>query len=965
MNHKGIDWERIETKWQRRWHEAKIFEANPDPRRRKAFVTFPFAYMNGPLHVGHGFTATKVDAYARFMRMQQYNVLFPWAWHWTGETIAGASERVRKGDPAIIKEFREIDGVPEEEFKKFDDPAHIAKYYTDQNRETVKRIGFSIDWRREFHTTSLEPNFSRFIEWQYNRLRKDNFVFIGTHPVVWCPHCESPTGDHDRLEGEGASPEDYTLVKFYLNDAFLVAATFRPETIFGVTNLWINPDGDYVQIRIDGEEWVVSQEASEKLRDQLRTVEVVKRLKGSDLTGKECIDPIAKRPLLILPGWFVNPGSGSGVVYSVPAHAPFDWVALRDLRSKPELAEKFGISKGKLEEIRPISMITLEDHGEFPAIEVVDRLGVKDQNDPRCEEATKIVYKKEFHTGVLKANCGQYAGMKVREVKDVIIRDFKKAQIVNSMFDLPERVVCRCTTLCRVKIIQGQWFLRYSNPDWKEKTKLLLSKARVFPESARQWFLDVIDWYRDWPCARKTGLGTPLPWNPDWIVETLSDSTVYMAFYTVNKVIREHGLSPQNLTDEVFEHVLLGVGDEEAVAQRSGIPSDVLRSMQDEFQYWYPVDLRVSAKELLPNHLTFFLFQHAALFKEDDWPKGIGVIGMLMIEGQKMSKSKGNIVSLRKAIEGHGADVTRCTLLMGAEDMDDPDWRAENLRDVALKLESFMNLTKEILDSKFGGEKGHLEEWLIDRMHERIQKTTDSMVELKTRAAAENVIYGISNDFRWYIRRRGSVNRETALLFLEAWVRLMAPMAPHLSEEVWERLGKSGFVSEAQWPKAEEFKKSVGAEVIEEIIRRTLEDINSIIRVTEKTPKHIVLYVAADWKWIALTRLLEREALGGGETKLIMREFAADPDLKRHMKDAAKYIEGISKEIAQMASEIKERLLRAGSVDELNALKSSVNFFSKELKAEVEVYKEDDNSKYDPMGRAKLAKPHRPAIYIE
>ena len=126
-------------------------------------MTFPFAYMNGPLHVGHGFTATKVDAYARYLRMQGYNVLFPWAWHWTGETIAGASERVRKREPAIIKEFREIDNVPKDELEKFTDPVYIAKYYTNQNRETVKRIGFSIDWRREFHTTSLEPTFSRYI----------------------------------------------------------------------------------------------------------------------------------------------------------------------------------------------------------------------------------------------------------------------------------------------------------------------------------------------------------------------------------------------------------------------------------------------------------------------------------------------------------------------------------------------------------------------------------------------------------------------------------------------------------------------------------------------------------------------------------------------------------------------------------------------------------------------------------
>ncbi|MEM3003972.1 MAG: class I tRNA ligase family protein, partial [Candidatus Bathyarchaeia archaeon] len=423
MSRLKVDWSKIEEKWQRRWSEAGIFAAEPDPDRKKVFVTFPFAYMNGPLHVGHGFTAVKVDAYARYMRMRQYNVLFPWAWHWTGETIAGAAERLRKGDLAIVREFKEIDGVPDEALKSFDDPANIARYYTAQNRETVKRIGFSIDWRREFHTTSLEPNFSRFVEWQYRRLRDGGYVFMGTHPVVWCPRCESPTGDHDRLEGEGVSPEEYILVKFRLGDSFLVAATFRPETIFGVTNLWLNPDGDYVQAQVDEERWVISAEAAEKLREQLRNVTVVKRLRGSELVGRVCVDPVAGRPLLILPGWFVDPGSASGVVYSVPAHAPFDWVALRDLRADPEIAERYGISRVQLEAITPIGIISLEGYGEFPAVEIVDELGVKDQRDPMCEEATRTIYRKEYHTGILKPNCGRYAGAKVRDVKDDVVKE--------------------------------------------------------------------------------------------------------------------------------------------------------------------------------------------------------------------------------------------------------------------------------------------------------------------------------------------------------------------------------------------------------------------------------------------------------------------------------------------------------------------------------------------------------------
>ena len=102
------DWKSSEEKWQRRWAEARLFESDPDPKRKKCFVTFPYPYMGGPMHVGHLFTISRLDAYARYMRMKGYNVLFPWAWHWTGETVAGAAERIRKGDKSFIEALTDL-----------------------------------------------------------------------------------------------------------------------------------------------------------------------------------------------------------------------------------------------------------------------------------------------------------------------------------------------------------------------------------------------------------------------------------------------------------------------------------------------------------------------------------------------------------------------------------------------------------------------------------------------------------------------------------------------------------------------------------------------------------------------------------------------------------------------------------------------------------------------------------------
>jgi len=953
----------IEEKWQKAWEKAKIFEADPYPNRKKCFVTFPYPYMNGPLHVGHGFTATRVDAYARFKRMQGYNVLFPWAWHWTGQPLAGASERVKRGDKDFIGALREIDGVSEKDLEKFVDPVYMASYYTKESHEVAKRAGFSIDWRREFHTTS--PTFNKFIEWQYELLREKGYVVKGTHPVVWCPHCESPTGDADRQEGEGVRPEEYTLMKFKMNHAYLPAATFRPETIYGVTNMWIHPDATYVKANVNDEHWIISEIAANKLKEQKRKVEVVERFKGREIIGKFFVNPVDDRKLLILPGWFVDPAHATGVVYSVPAHAPYDWLALRDLQKNPETLREFGISPVIVKEIQPISMIEVEGFEEYPAIEIVEQLGAKDQYDPKAEEATKILYKKEFHGGVLKHICGNYAKKTVYEIKDNLIHDFKHKGIADSMYDLPQPVVCRCLTPCIVKVLEDQWFLKYSDEAWKKKTKEAVMKASVYPNSAVQWFINVIDWLKEWACARKTGLGTPLPWSQGWIVETLSDSTIYMAFYTINKHIKKHGIKPEQLTSQVFDYIFFGKGDVKKVAEASNISYEILDSMREEFLYWYPVDFRNSAKELVPNHLTFFLFHHVALFPPEHLPKAIGVNGMLMIQGKPMHKSKGNFVTLRNAINEYGADATRCALLLAAEGMDDPDWRSENIRDISIKLRSFYNLAANIIETPEKEKFEHLEKWLLSRLQHKIKKITENMEMMKTRTAIENAFFEVWNDFRWYIRRKEKVNSEALNEAIETWIRLLAPFAPHICEEIWKKMKKKGFVSLAEWPTYNKNKVNVKAEETENLIENVLEDTLNILRATKMLPKRICYYSAASWKWKVYMKALDKSMQGRVVVSNLMKELMSNLELRKLANEVAKFTNAIISEINQMSEDRKQRQLEAKIIDEYQALKGAEDFFKRELSAEISVYKEDDPKRRDPKKKAPLTRPYRPAIFIE
>jgi leucyl-tRNA synthetase len=954
----------IEEKWQKKWEAARVFEADPDPQRKKILVTFPYPYMNGPLHVGHTFTATRVDVYARFKRMQGYNVLWPWAWHWTGQPLLGASERVAKGDEEYIRVLREVDGVPEEELEKFVDPFYMAQYYTDEGRKIVKRIGFSVDWRREF--TTVMPTYQRFITWQYLNLHEKGYVTRGTHPVVWCPKDQSPTGDHDRQVGEGVTPEEYTLIKYKLDEeTFLPAATFRPETIFGVTNMWINPDADYVEARVNGEKWLISQEAAEKLKEQERKVEVKRVFKGRELIGKNFTNPVTGKQFPILPGWFVDPKTATGVVYSVPAHAPYDWLALKDLQEKPAVLGEFGVDAEMVKAIKPISLIKVEGYGEFPAVEIVKEMGIRDQHDPRADEATKALYKKEFHGGVLKANCGVYSGKTVREVKDVLIADFKRQGYVDSMYDLPEPVVCRCMTPCIVKVLSDQWFLNYSDAEWKAQAKEVVAQMQIYPEAARQYFLTVIDWLKEWACARTTGFGTPLPWGKGWIVETLSDSTIYMAFYTINKYIREYGIEPEALTREVFDYIFYGKGEAQPICQESDIPADILEGMRQEFLYWYPFDLRVSAKELVPNHLTFCIFHHAALFPREHWPKAMGVNGMLMIEGKQMHKSKGNFVTMKNAVDKYGADATRCALLLGAEGMDDPDWRSDNAADIQSKLESLHHVALDIIGKAHGGEKGHLEKWLLSKMQQRIGEVTRNLDELKTRTSLEIALFEVWNNFRWYARRKGETQTEEVKEALEVWLRLLAPFAPHICEELWSAAGKQNFISLADWPKVDEGKVDVLAEERETLLTELIDDTLNVLRATKISPTRVCYYTASSWKWRVYRSILEKSVQGEVKVNEVMKELAADTSLRANMKAVASFVPKLLKTLSKLPNERKARLAKIEIADEKEFIESALSFLEERFNAEVAVYAEDDQARFDPKQRAALAIPGQPAIYIE
>ncbi len=960
-----IDFKAIEEKWQKKWLEEKIFEPKID-EREKFYITVAFPYLSGHLHVGHARTYTIPDVIARFKRMQGYNVLFPMAWHITGSPIVGIAERIKNRDSKTIWIYRDVYKVPEDILWTFEDPKNIVKYFMKTARETFIKAGFSVDWSREFHTTSLFPPFSKFIEWQFWTLKKKGLVVKGAHRVRWDPVVGTPLGDHDIMEGEDIPILEYVLIKFILmengEEIYLPAATLRPETVYGVTNMWLNPEATYVKakIRSKGKEevWIISREAAYKLSFQDKEIEVIEEFKGEKLIGKWVKNPVTGDEIIILPAEFVDPDNATGVVMSVPAHAPFDHVAIEDLKKETEVLLKYDIDPRIVGEISYISLIELEGYGEFPAVEEVEKLGVKSQKDKeKLEQATKNIYKAEFHKGIFKIE--PYKGKPVQEVKDLIAKDMKDRGKADMMYEFAEKpVISRFGNQAVVKIIHDQWFIDYGNPEWKEKAREALARMKIYPESRRAQFEAVIDWLDKKACARKIGLGTPLPWDKEWVIESLSDSTIYMAYYTISRHmnrLREEGkLDSEKLTREFFDYLFLeefSEKREKELEEKTGIPAETIHEMKEEFEYWYPLDWRCSAKDLIPNHLTFFIFNHVAIFRKEHWPKGIAVNGFGTLEGTKMSKSKGNVLNFIDAIEENGADVVRLYIMSLAEHDSDFDWRRKEVGKLKKQLERFYELISEFAQyEEKDVELMDIDKWLLHRLNRAIEGATKALEEFRTRTAVQWAFYSILNDLRWYMRRTegrdDEAKRTTLRKLAEIWVRLMAPFTPHTCEELWEKLGGEGFVSLAKWPEPDPEWWNESIELEEDYIKNLIEDIKEIISVARlENARRAYIYTAKEWKWKVAQVVAEKR-----DFKASMSEVMKDPEMRKRGKEVSKLIQKL----------IKDRAFDFKRIDEEKALKQAKDFIESEIGLEIIINPDEDKG-----GKKRQAMPMKPAVYIE
>jgi leucyl-tRNA synthetase len=1042
-----IKWDLIEKKWLDYWNKNKTNDSDVDYSKKKFFITVAYPYPNSPQHIGHGRTYTLADVHARYYKLKGFNVLFPMGFHYTGTPILGMSKRVQSKDKELIDNFKNIFFIDQSVIDSFVEPLNIAKYFHNEIKSGMIEMGYSIDWRREF--TTIDSIYKKFISWQFKTLFELGVIEQGSHPVGWCPNDGNPVSQHDTLGDVEPSFTEYTLIKFKLKNehVFIPVATLRPETIFGVTNLWINSNENYLKVILNNNEtWIISKPAAKKLEFQNYDIKIISEVNGSEFVESLVENPITNLLTPILPASFVTMDNGSGIVMSVPAHAPFDMQALIDIK---KLGNHF-FKKINPNELQPITIINsnldklklefiqsnmLETNQEIiPSSIFLKKYFIKDQNDPNLERATSELYTLEFYDGVMN-NKTPYSGMPISKVKEEIKQTLLKSKNAIIFYELTNKpVYCRCGALCFVKILNNQWFINYGNAHWKELALKCLRQMDIIPHEIIGEFENVFDWLKERACARKSGLGTELPWDKDWIIESLSDSVIYMVYYIIAKYVNTNNLENyNNLIDEsFFDYIIYGKKNksftklkddgncilEEESSKNSDVDNNVvdmnyLKSflnlsyqIKKEFEYYYPLDSRHSGRDLIPNHLSFFIFNHSILFPQNLWPKQIVVNGSVLMDGKKMSKSMGNIIPLRKAIKQYSADSIRVAMLVLGELLQDVDFSFSILKGIYTKLNEICNFyrafykdNKVTIESNLNilnrseenlfleNENLNMEDkWLLSRLNHNISTITFSFEKLKIREALNTALYLMDKDFEWYKKRKFSKHgqlyqskKDVFIIYkyLTKRIKILSPFCPFLSEELWHLFGNNNSIFTNSWPSID--KNQIHDDLNEEneqYISNILSDLNKIIKITKNTTVNkIFLYLSSEEKnylYCEVLRLFantQNKNKNFGEImKLLLSDSNYDVKIKNIIKKNTEFIKKTIDDILSLTPAERERRYNIGKFDEFKPLFDSIALLSNELKIPSEnvfIYGENQKEIIDPNKKAKFSRPFKPAIFLE
>ena len=740
MNIKPYNPEEIELKWQKNWDEAHCFEAKSDKSKPKFYGLIEFPYPSGAgLHVGHPRSNTAMDIIARKRRMEGYNVLYPIGW--------------------------DAFGLPTENYaiKNHVHPAGVTQKNIDHFREQLRRIGFSFDWSREVNTT--DPNYFKWTQWIFLQLYKHGLAYKSEMPVNWCPSCKCGLANEEVVAGK--------------------CERCGAEVIRRVKSQWMLKITKYAQKLLDGLDDV---DFIEKVKVQQRNW--IGRSEGAEVDFKIADSDMKLRV------YTTRPDTLFGATYMVvaPEHAAVDalkdritnWddvIAYREAAARKSEFERTELAKDKtgveLKGIRAINPVNGKDIPIFISDYVLVTYGTGAIMAVPAHDTRDWDFAKKFNLPIIEVVAGG--------------EDVQK----EAYTDVAEGVLCNSGFLDGLSVAEAkkritEWLTENGVGEKKVNYKL-----------------------RDWVFSRQRYWGEPIPLvyceKCGW-VPVPEDQLPVLLPEVDNYEPTDSGESPLSKIDSWVNTTCPCCGgpakrETDTMPQWAGSSWYFLRyadphcdtdlARWEELAYWLPVDWYNGGMEHTTLHLLYsrfwnlFLYDIGAIPNKEPYQKRTSHGMILGANGEKMSKSRGNVINPDETIAEIGADAFRLyEMFMGAFDQAIP-WSTEGARGCRRFLERVWRLQEMLID-----EEGVRKEMEVP-VNAMIKKVSEDYERMKFNTAIAAMMAFVND-----VYTNGKITRGE----LKALCLCLNPVAPHITEEMWEACGFGTPIYTQSWPTYDENK---------------------------------------------------------------------------------------------------------------------------------------------------------------
>ena len=730
----------VEKKWQKIWEENQSFATSDDYSKPKYYALVEFPYPSGQgLHVGHPRPYTAMDIVSRKRRMQGYNVLFPMGW--------------------------DAFGLPTENYaiKNKIHPKIVTKNNVERFKSQLKSIGYSFDWNREINTT--DPDYYHWTQWIFLQMFKEGLAYKAEMPINWCTGCKVGLANEEVVNG--------------------VCERCGSEVVRKVKSQWMLKITEYAQKLIDGLDEV----------DYVERIAVSQKNWIGRSTGAEVDFAIAGKDDK-LRVYTTRCDTLFGATYMVvsPEHPILDkykddiknWAAVEDYRvqaARKSDFERSELNKEKtgvvLDGLRAVNPVNEKEIPIFVSDYVLMSYGTGAIMAVPAHDERDWDFAKAFDLPIIEVVAGG------EDVQKQVYTDVATGTMVNSGFINGMNVAD-----AQKKMIEfleekgiGHAKVNYKLRDW------VFSRQRYWGEPIPIVHCDKCGYV----AIPESELPLELPEVDSYMPTDTGESPLSTMTEWVNTTCPKCGGPAQRETDTMPQWA----GSSWYFLRYTDPTNKEALASPEALKYWLPVDWYNGGMEHTTLHLLYSRFWHRFLYDQgvvptkEPYQKRTSHGMILGSNGEKMSKSRGNVVNPDEIIDEFGADTLRTyEMFIGAFELA-ASWQDEGVRGCRRFLERVWKLQDIVTD-----EEGYSSD-LEATMHKTIKKVSNDFETLKFNTAIAAMM-SLINDFT----KKGAVTKDE----LKTLLILLNPVAPHITEEIWDTMNYGGYVYEQKWPEYDEAK---------------------------------------------------------------------------------------------------------------------------------------------------------------